>query len=261
MVLSTNLGSESPAGIDSTCLCQQVSENAADVPFVLESFRLTVADLERRLAEESEKRLALTAIVNSSRAEMSDLKKALDTEVKARCAQIERLPAQQSSDEAAPFQKRASDICYVSLSIKALKDAIDLEKRERMHADETLLKNISARLDREKNERRQADFVHLEELNAMFDEHLENHFKERNKEEEKHVNNSHLQRKGHVASCVGEKMKKLFNKGSEINASICKKTLSLKAEVLLALFALISIVQGRAWLPKSLRNQTPGGIC
>jgi len=181
--------------------------------------------------------------------------------VKARCAQTERLPTQQSSDEAALLQKQASEVCYVSLSIKALKDIIDSEKGERMHADETLLKTITARLDREKNERRQADFAHLEELNAMFDEHLQNHFKEMNKEkEENHVSNFNLQQKGHVASCVGENVKKLFNKGNEMNASICKKTLNLKAEVLLVLVGLISIVQGRAWLPKSLRMQTLGGI-
>jgi len=73
MALSINLGSESPAGTDSTCPCEQVSENAADV---LESFRLTVADLERRLTEESEKRLALAALVNSNSSEVNDLKRA-----------------------------------------------------------------------------------------------------------------------------------------------------------------------------------------
>merc|ERR1712137_1227862 len=159
--------SENDAGIDSTRVCEQVSENATNVPLMLDGLRSTIVDLQRQLTEESEKRLALAALVNSNSSEISDLKKALDAEVKARCVQTERLPSQPTSAvEAAPIRDRASDICYVSLSIKALKDAIDLERLDRKQADEALLTNISCRLDREKSEREKAlkDVIDLERL-------------------------------------------------------------------------------------------------
>jgi len=260
MALSSDNVSENDAGIDSTRVCEQVSENATNVPLMLDGLRSTIVDLQRQLTEESEKRSALAAIVNSNISEVSDLKKALDAEVKARCVQTERLPSQQLSDEeAAPCQKRASDICFVSLSIKALKDVIDSEKLDRKQADEALLTNISCRLDREKSARQQADSAHLEELNAMFDEHLQNYFKENNEGKESHVRNINLEQKGHVVpACVGRKIKDFMNRGNEMHTSFCKKSTSLRAAVLIALLGMISIVQRRVWAPKSLRLRNLG---
>merc|ERR1712137_1483221 len=220
----------------------------------------TFADLQRQLREESEKRLALAALVNSNSSEINDIKKALDAEVKARCVQIERLPSQQSSAlEAAPIQNEASDICYVSLSTKALKDVIDSERLDRKQADEALLTTISCRLDRENSEREQTNQAHFQELNALFDEHLQNYFKEKNEGEEIRVNSSNSSPKGRiVTACVQEKIEKLMNKGNQKNTSLCKKHLSMRVAVVIALLAVIALAQRCAWLPKSLRLRSRG---
>lgn len=242
MALSSDHVSENDAGIDSTRICKQDSENAADVSFALDSLTSTVADLRRQLTEESEKRLVLEALVNSNSSEVHDLKKALDAEVKAR-VQTERLPPQHLSDEeAAPSQERASDICFVSLSIKALKDVIDLEKSDRKQADEALLTNISCRLDKEKSARQQADHAHFQELNAKFDEHLQNYVK---------INSE--QRVHGVAACVGQKIKNFANRGNDMNTSFCKKSSNWRASVLVALLGMIFIVQRWVRSPRSLR--------
>merc|ERR1712137_1167119 len=235
----------------------EVLGNARDVEVSLHS---TIVDLERQLREESEKRLALATLVSSNSSEINDLKKALDAEVKARCVQTERLPSQQSSAvEAAPIQNQASDICYVSLSIKALKDVIDTERLDRKQADEALLTHISCRLDREKSECEQTNQAHFQELNALFDDHLQNYFKEKNEGEEIRVNSRNSSPKGRiVTACVQEKIEKLMNKGNQMNTSLCKKNLSMRVAVVIALLAMIALAQRCIWLPKSLRLQSRG---
>jgi len=208
--------------------------------------------------------VALATLVNSNRSEINDLREALDAEVKARCLQTERLPSQQSSAvEAAPVQNQASDICYVSLSIKALKDVIDLERLDRKQADEALLTNISFRLDSDESARQQTNQAYFEELNAklnaMFDEHLQTHFKAKNEGKEIRVRSSNFSQKRHtVAAYAGEKIEKLMNKGNQMNTSLCKKSLNLRAAVVIALFAMIALVQRFVWLPKRLPLQNLG---
>merc|ERR1712007_88791 len=248
---------KSDASINNTCICEEVLENARDNEHALHSI---IADLQRQLREESEKRLALATLVNSNRSEINDLREALDAEVKARCLQTERLPSQQSSAvEAAPFQNQASDICYVSLSIKALKDVIDLERLDRKQADEALLTNISCRLDREESARQKMNQAHFEELNAMFDEHLQNYFTEKNEGKEIRVRGSNFSQKRHiVAACVREKIGNLMNKGNQVNTLLCKKNPNLRAALVIALLAMITLAQRFVWFPKRLRLQNLG---
>merc|ERR1712137_36816 len=248
---------KSDASIGNTCICEEVLENPRDVEFSPHSIN---ADLERQLREESEKRSALAALVNSNSSEINDLKEALDAQVKVCCVQTERLPSQQSSAvEAAPFQNQASDICYVSLSREALKDVVDSEILDRKQADEALLDNISCRLDMKKSERQQTHQAHFQDLNAIFDEHLQNYSKEKNEGKEIRVRSSNLSQKGHkVAAYIREKIEKLMNKGNQMNTSLCKKNPSLTAAVVIALLTMIALAQRFVWLPKSSRLQHIG---
>lgn len=253
MTFPGGLGSGDDACIDRAHICEDASETSTDVQVVLDGLRSAVTNLQRQLVDESGKRLALTALVNTNTSEVHDLKNALNVEVKARCAEREVcvLPPQQSSVvEAAKFAadlaqtelevamlqsriagaedlaKRALDMCecigsckdehHAYLSTEDVQEIISLEKEERRKADEDLRKSINNRLNRERSERQQSDYAHLDELNAMFDEHLENYFAEKERESKNHSSKNDLEKTKHIIvenNGAKPKEKSLLDKG------------------------------------------------
>jgi len=198
-LMNYSSGSESDISTD----CVQ-----ADVQVVLNKLRTAIADLERRLCDESGKRLALTRLVDTTKSEVEHLKKSLDAEVKVGCALVQRsqeLSFAESArfvvedltetempmavphtrlEEAQNLPNQEIDTCnsFVShkvesdlnFSMRAFQEMINREKMDRERADEDILRNVSSQLKQERAARQKSDYAQLDELNAVFEEHIQN---------------------------------------------------------------------------------------